>query len=231
MKSQSVERSYNIVYHINGVIHMGKNKKQPPVRIYGTGKHEDKYISFGADAEVLLHNYDEYEKYVKACEQAVRKDARYDHYIHKIREAGFDHCAILGDATKGGDKVTLEMHHGPIFSLFDICDIVLKASLRRDEIPDLTTYDIADLVLTEHEKDNIQICMLSKPAHKGGHNNVFVHIRGTVGRIDRFITRWKDGMEDEHWGYIERYIEECAKADGTIDGGLFDTAEKLKSFK
>lgn len=209
---------------------MGK-KKCEPVRIYGIGKNSDRYISFGAEPEVLLSDYNQYEKYVKACEQAVRKDARYDHYIHKIRSAGFDHCAILGNATKGGDKVALEMHHGPIFSLFDICDIVLKACLKKDDIPDLTTFDVADLVLTEHELDNIQICMLSKPAHKGGHKNVFVHIRGTVGRIDRFISRWEMGMEDEHWDYIDRYIAECAKAEGTIDGGLFDTAEKLKSFK
>ena len=202
-----------------------------PARVYGTGRYSDKYISFGADPKILLHDYDQYEKYVKACEHAVRKDDRYTHYVGKIRESGFDHCAILGDAVKGGDKVQLEMHHGPIFNLFDICDIVLKASLKRGEIPEITTFDIADLVLTEHEKDNIQICMLTKTAHKGGHKNVFVHIKGTVGRIDRFIDRWSDGMEDTHYQYIERYIRECEKAKGTIDGGLFDTADRLKSFK
>lgn len=200
--------------------------------VYGTGKHEDRFISFEADPEVLLHDYDTYVKYVKGCEHTVRTDDRYKAYISKLKDAGFNRCAILGDVVKGGDKVKLEMHHGPIFNLFDICDIVLKACLKRGNIEELTTFDIGDLVLTEHEKDNIMVVMLSKTPHRGGHHNVFVDIKATVGRIDRFIDQWHDGMEMEHIDYITRYIEECKKIEGmSYDNGLFDTAERLKSFK
>lgn len=199
--------------------------------VYGTGKHEDKYITFGADPDELLHDYDKYVKYVKGCEHTVRKDDRYTDYVAKVRASGFDHCAILGNVAKGNDNVHLEMHHGPIFNLFDICDIVLRASLKRGNIEELTTFDIGDLVLTEHERDNIQIVMLSKTAHKGGHFNIFIDIKATVGRIDRFIDRWSDGMVEEHYSYIERYVAECKKTNGTVDNGLFDTAEKLKVFK
>lgn len=201
-------------------------------KVFGTGKFEDKFITFGADPDVLLHDYDEYEKYVKGCEHCVRSDDRYTAYVSKIRQSGFNHCAILGniDVDKNS-KVKLEMHHGPIFNLFDICDIVLKASLKRGTFEELTTFDIGDLVLTEHEKDNIMIVMLSKTAHKGGHQNIFIDIKATVGRIDRFIDRWEDGMEQEHFDYITRYIEECKKVEGSVDNGLFETADRLKSFK
>lgn len=205
------------------------------ISVYGTGRYSDNHITFGADKKILLNNYDKYESYVKGCETTVRQDDRYKAYISKLKSAGLTKCAILGNI-KEDSKVKLEMHHGPIFNLFDICDIVLRAMLKRDEIELLTTYDIGDLVLTEHEKDNIMIVMLSKTAHKSGHNkngsrNIFVDIKATFGRIDRFIDRWADGMLDEHWYYIEHYLKECEKANGTVDNGLFDTAEKLKEFK
>lgn len=202
-------------------------------KIYGSGKHTEDFITFEADADILLHNYDEYEKYVKGCEAMVRGDDRYKACISRYRAAGFDHCAILGNVIKkGGDKIRLEMHHGPIFNLFDICDIALKASLLRGNIQNLTTFDIADLVLTEHELDNIMVVFLSKTPHKGAHFNIFIDVKATVGRIDRFIDRWHDGMEDEHYEYIDRYLEACKNAEGnTTDNGLFETAEQLKKFK
>lgn len=205
--------------------------KEEHTRVYGIGKHEDKYISFEADPEVLLHDYDKYEKYVKGCEHTVRNDDRYKAYVASVHEAGFNHCAILGEIDRGGDKVKLEMHHGPIFNLFDICDIVLKACLKRG-MQNITTFDIGDLVLTEHELGNVMFVMLSKTGHKGAHNNIFIDIKATGGRLDRFIERWYDGMERNHFEYIERYIEACKKADGnSTDQGLFDVADQMKRFK
>ena len=201
------------------------------IRLYGKGRYEDKYIQFSADADVLLHDYDKYVKYVKACEHCVRKDDRYTDYVAKVRTAGYNQCAMLGNLTKKNKDIKLEMHHGPIFNLFDICDIVLRYHLLKDDIEDLTTYDIGDEVLEAHEKDWIQIVMLSKTAHKGAHSNILVDIKATVGRIDKFIDYYHEGMVQEHYEMIERYINEVKKAELGTDNGLFDTAEKLKSFQ
>lgn len=204
------------------------------ITIYGTGKNTEKFINFYADKDLLLNNYDIYEDFIKGCEHCVRTDDRYKTIISKLKEAGLTKCAILGNITED-DKVKLEMHHGPIFNLFDICDIVTRACLNRN-YPKLTTYDIGDIVLSEHEDNNIMVVMLSKTAHKSDHNkdarrSIFVNIKATVGRIDHFIDHWSDGMEKEHWFYIEKYIKECEKANASIDNGLFDTAEHLKEFK
>lgn len=209
------------------------SKKQ--IRVYGIGPASKEYITFGMDIETVFHDYDKYQKFIKGCEDAVRNDDRYTAYVAKMHEAGLNQCAILGNMED--KKVKLEMHHGPIFNLFDICDIVTRAMVKRKQFDEMTTFDIADLVLEEHRLHNVMTVMLSKTAHKGshnrkGHHSIFVDIRATVGRIDRFIDRYQDGMEAEHWEYVSWYQHECEKAGGSsIDNGLFDTAEKLEKFK
>lgn len=199
------------------------------IQVRGTGRHSDEFLNYYASKEVTLNDYDEYEKFIKGCEHAVRKDDRYNAYLAKLKSNGLDFCAVLGNL-KEDNKVKLEMHHGPIFNLFDICDIVTRAMFARGE-KRITTFQVAKRVLEEHERDNIMIVMLSKSPHKGGHFNVFIHIKSTVGRIERFIDRYHDGMTNEHWGYITRYIEQCKKVEHTTDNGLFDTAKRLKVFK
>lgn len=222
---------YKIVTR-NEVITMGYT----PLRIYGTKSYKDEYISFEAEPKDLRSDYDKYSKYIKKCEYLVREDDRYTAYIAKLKQGGLTKCAVMGNLPDD-PKIKIEMHHGPIFSLFDYCDIVLKACMNR-KMHDITTMKIADLVLTEHEKDNIMIVMLSKAVHMGGVHNyksdrsVFIDIAATFGRIDRFIDRWSDGMETEHFGYIRKYCKECRKTNGqTLDQGLFDVADKLAKFK
>lgn len=203
-------------------------------RIYGIGKHEDEYIQFEADRDVLLHDYDHYEKYVKGCEFCVRNDDRYKAYISKLKSAGYNNCAVFGDVVeKGGDKLKLEMHHGPLFNLFDYCNIVLKYHLVRDDMKSITTYDIGSEVLDCHEKDWIMISMLSKTAHVGAHfSDLFIDIKATIGRVDKFIDHYAEGMSNEHWEMIERYLKACKEADHkTTDQSVFDVADKLKKFK
>lgn len=208
-----------------------------PLIIHGTKRYEDDYISFEIEPDDLLNNYERYERYVKHIEAIVRGDDRYTSYIAKLKQGGLTRCAVLGNLPTDDPKIKVEMHHGPIFNLFDYCDIVLKASLNRGE-DTLTSFDIADRILIEHEMDNIMIVMLSKPVHmEGAHNKksnkgLFVGIEATFGRLDRFIDRWADGMEREHEQYIDKYINECRHAKGkTLDQGLFDVADKLASFK
>lgn len=192
---------------------------------------DETFIGFYIEPKVLLNDYDEYEKFIKGVEHAVRKDDRYSEYVGKLHRAGLNRCAILGNLTVSDSSTDLEMHHGPIFNLFDICDIVTRTLLERGE-PNITTFKVADIVLEEHRLDNVQVVMLSKTGHKSTHNgDSFIHIKATVGRIDRFIDKYADGLQRSHRQYISKYIAQCKKYDDTIDNGLFDVAEKLTSFK
>ncbi len=203
------------------------------ITIYGSGKNEDAYISYYADEKHLLNDYDAFQKYVKGIEACVRMDDRYKTYVGVVRNSGFNKCAILGDVVeKGGDKITLEMHHGPIFNLFDYCAVVLRYHLIKKDIPYITTYAIADEILDCHEKGWIMLVMLSKTPHVGTHKkNVLIDIKATIGDINKFIDKYYVGMSDEEMGYISRYLEACKKANHkSTDEHLFDVAEKLKSF-
>lgn len=200
-------------------------------RIYGTGRNRDRYISFEAEPNVLLHDYDYYAKYVKDIVDTMRKDDRYHDYISYLHSSGLNYCAILGDVTKGGDKISLEIHHGPIFLASDYADIVLKYHLKKKDIDDITTFDIVDELLTCHEKNWIMLVALSKSAHTAAHGTILLDIKASVGRLDKFIDKYHTGMEREHWEMIEKYIREYEKISSTTDQGLFDTYEKLKSFK
>lgn len=196
----------------------------------------DKYnvLGFYADVSELFRDYTEFELFIKGCEHAVRTDKRYTSYISKLKSNNMIRCAILGNL-KENEKNKMEMHHGPIFTLFDICEIVFR-DMAINNKKEITTFKVADIVLTEHEKDNIQIIMLSKGVHKAKHNllnrkDIFIHIRSSIGRIDRFIDRHHDGMQVEHFESMERYIRLCKKHPESIDNGLFDTANRLLSFK
>lgn len=199
------------------------------ITIHGIGKNIDAEISFYAREENVKNDYDVYERFIKRCEFQVRNDMRYKAYISKLKSSGLNFCSVLGELSDE-DGVSIEMHHGPIFNLFDICDIVARALFKRGD-KHITTFKVADLVLTEHEKDNIMVVMLSKSSHKGAHNSMFIHMNSTVGRIERFIENYIDGIEKEHKKYIRKYLEQCKEVGDTVDNGLFDTAKKLRSFK
>ena len=200
-------------------------------RIYGVGRNSDRYISFEAEPDILLNDYDAYVKYVKAIEETMRADDRYHDYISHLHESGLNYCAILGNVTTGGKKVSLEIHHGPIFLASDYADIVLKYHLRKNDMDSITTFDIVDELLTCHEKNWVMLVALSKSAHTASHGTILLDIKASVGRLDKFIDKYHEGMEAEHWEMIEKYLREYEKISSTTDQGLFDTYKKLKSFK
>lgn len=210
-------------------------KKTKLLVVHGKGEYKDEYISFQADKKELFGDYDAYTKYVKSIEDMVRLDDRYVRYTIRLKEGGLDHCAILGNLPTDDPQLKIDIHHGPIFNLFDICDIILRARLKRGYAD--TVFDLADLVLTEHEEDNIMVIPLSRQVHIGGVHNkkatktVFLSLDSTWGRLDRFIDKWHDGMIREHYQAISKYCKECAKINGSTDQNLFAIAEKIKSFK
>lgn len=193
--------------------------------------NNDSKIKFFVSKKDLLQDYDEYEKFIKGCEHAVRKDDRYTAFVGELRQNGFNRCAILGNMNTDDSKIKLEMHHGPIFNLFDICDIVTRSLFARGD-DHITTFHVADIVLTEHENYNIQVVMLSKTPHTGGHkSDLFINIRASIGRVDRFIDKYMDGIQRSHAMYVKRYLDQCKKYKVNIDNGLFDVAEQLQGFK
>lgn len=183
-------------------------------------------MAMETDTRTFKNDYEALEKFVKQVEKLVRSDIRYDIYLAKLHEAGVMKCAILGELP---EDVTIEMHHGPIFTLFTIVEIVCRYHMIRGDW--VTTFSVADEVLEAHEDNMIQIVGLSKTPHKGWHmQKIFVHIIAAFGEVDRFIEKYEDGLSLPHIKEALRFIELCKKYKGSVDNDLFESSRRI-SFK
>ena len=187
-----------------------KGDKNPKIKL----KNVDKTLKFFLGNEDLAEP-DEFEHFIRSCEDMVRNDPRYKNYISELREAGFTKDVLQsGIDSNTFPNTKIEMHHGPLFTLFDICSIVVDHKLAEGE--KLTEFDVADLVLTEHEKHHIGVVMLTKTNHElVGAGRAFIHMKQSTGDVMKFIKAYKKGIKREHLYTLERYITLCEKYDAT----------------
>lgn len=166
--------------------------------------------------------------YIKKIEALVRKDPRYTSYKAYLLECGFNKCAILGNIDN--DKAELEMHHGPIFTLFDISFIVLNK--RRNKGEKISTFRIAKEVLDIHYKNMVQIVMLSKSVHEQDHENTgFISMRHCcAGNIFDFLEEYGDGLEAEHRIKTLDYLRASTKYDSDF-GDVFKLENYVTDWK
>jgi hypothetical protein len=130
-----------------------KGKKNPKIKAI----EEDEQISFYLDKD-KLSDPEVFENFTKSCELMIRKDPRYTNYISFLKENGFNKDVVQsGIDNDKFPNTSIEMHHGPMFNLYELCSIVIDHKLSNDE--KVCTFDIADIILTEHEKHNIQVGM------------------------------------------------------------------------
>lgn len=177
-------------------------------------------------------NLDNFVGFVKAVEKLVRTSKYYKRYIKYIKEdVGLNFCQVLSNIKQEDEEsnVDIEMHHGPILTLFDYISIVVDWMLYNDK--KITTFIVADIIIEEHFNNNIQVVMLSKTVHEQVHeNNVFLSTKHAFGDLNAFINKYKKGgISDEMRDKINRYIELCEKYD-SFDKHILDLREQMKSY-
>lgn len=161
--------------------------------------------------EEYFSNLESKNRFIKGCEKLVRQNDRYSKYIHKLkRKVKLDRCQVLSNLT---DKdCTIEMHHGPIFTLYDYCEIVIDYFLERGWKP--TTFRIAKVVLDEHWKNRIQVVMLSSTIHKEVHDReIFINMQQAVGDLHGFLSKYK--LNKELREKYNRYVDRSLMLDST----------------
>ena len=167
-------------------------------------------LQFEKTAE-YMSNLESSNRFIKKTEQLVRRNDRYSKYIYELKtKKGLNHCQVLSHLT---DKdCTIEMHHGPIFTLYDICDIMIDHFLRKGW--EITTYDIADKVLDEHWANRIQVVMLSISVHQDVHDReIFISTDQAWGNLTEFLKRYK--LSPELREKYNRYMDRCQVMDST----------------
>ena len=183
----------NITYENEG----GQSTVDSPSSMYKLPyEKDDEYFS----------NLESRTRFLKGCEKLVRKDKRYKKYINYLKkEVKLNHCQVLYNLD---DKMcTIEMHHGPIFTLYDICWIVLDYYLSHHL--KITTFAIADTVLKEHCRNHVQVVMLATSIHQEVHDReIFINVKQAWGDLNTFLKKYKlnDELKDKYNRYLDRSL-------------------------
>ena len=215
---------------MNGIpgIDFSKKKKNPRI----DSDASSFALDYKKDAD-YFSNLDNFVNFIKAVERLVRSSKYYKQYIAIVKnDYGLDFCQVLSNIKPDSEEAytKIEMHHGPILTLFDCVAIVLDHYINTGK--KVTTFGIAKVIIAEHFDLNIQTVMLSETVHEQVHEgNIFINMRQGFGDINTFLTKYSEGLRynDELKNKINKYIETSEKYD-SFDKHVLDlkrTIEKL----
>ena len=168
-----------------------------------------------------------YSKFIKETERLVRIDRDYKVFVDFVKHVlGLDFCQVFSHVY---DKVdaTIEFHHGPIFTLYDICEIeltkFLKDGLKTNE------FLVADAVLDLHFDLLINGVMLSKTVHEMAHNgDMFISLSQNIGDVNTYIKSREKYFTPELRYKLWTYAQLC-KNNPSFDKGALDL-EVVKNY-
>lgn len=181
-----------------------------------------------------LKDLEEYNRFIKSIEKLVRISKEYKAYkAFLMDDVGLNYCAVFPNITTelGGEKdrpVTIEMHHGPILTLYDYCSIMVDHMLEND-MP-ITSFRVASKIIEEHENHNIQVVMVCDLVHKLCHANgshLYINPKQAWGHLDVFLEKYKDGVDDRRRSIIKTNLE-LAQQYHSIDKNEILTAYKAE---
>lgn len=149
------------------------------------------------------------QQFIKAVEKIVRNSKLYKRYINYLKaDVGLTHCAVFGNIkSEKGDKTKIEMHHGPIFTLYDYVSIVLEKFLRENK--DVNTFDIQAEVLDLHKRKLVQTVMLSESVHKSMDNKKlapFIPMEMTYGDLFGFVKEYGQYFSPQNRADLKDYF-------------------------
>jgi hypothetical protein len=179
-------------------------------------------IPFYKDADYMFSLENEV-AFIKAVERMVRTSKYYSRYIAHLKvDLGLNFCQVKGNISEDEDagvKDLIEMHHGPIFTLFDVTSIILNYMLIKGM--KITTFSVANKVIEEHFKHRVQTVMLCETVHQLVHDNkVFLNYRQGFGDLYSFLEIYYEGLDEIMVNKIIDYIEKCKKYDSNDFGNL-----------
>lgn len=191
------------------------------------------YLLFNKNEE-YFSIYENEITFYKGVEQLIRKHPFYSKYIrYLIDVVGIKTCQVLSnievDENSKRQKVTIEMHHGPILTLFDCVQIVCDW-LRFHGDPNITTFKVAKILIEEHRLNNIRTVLVTKSVHQQIHEgNIQLNYKQGFGDTNTFLEKYKEGVSKDLRARINKYIEWSLEND-SCDNDVLQLAETMKQW-
>lgn len=199
---------FNIETSSNDFLNISfKNKKINPTLKVKDGYFEQPYYQ----TKESLTNIDNLISFIKKTEILIRTDPDYKTYVGYIKNyVGLTNCSVLSNIND--EMAPIEMHHGPILNLFDICLIITEWCLNKIGL--VNTFMVAEIVLQEHFNNNIQVVMLAETPHQVTHGyNLYINPKQAWGNLNNFIEKYKDGFSEQQLYIVNKYLELAEKED------------------
>lgn len=150
----------------------------------------------------------DYKRFIHDIESMIRSSEEYTMYkAHFYEDLKLNQCMIHSDITS--EMAPIEMHHGPIFNLFEIVELEIMRRFITDE--PINSPEIFDSVMQLHWDEQIQVVALCVSCHKACHPKkkgvkpLFIDIRSAHGDVVGFINKYKDCFAPKHIRNIQKY--------------------------
>ena len=142
-----------------------------------------------------------FKKFIKATEKVVRSNADYKSYLEYLREEeGLNTCAIFHNVVAG--DATIELHHFP-FTLYTICSIIANDLMAKGD--KVSTFYLADKVITEHMNNIIGLVPLTVTVHELAHLGKIMLLKKHIyGDYNEFFTKYNKFFTDGEKAFIDR---------------------------
>lgn len=191
------------------------------------------YLEFDKTDEYFSY-YDNEVAFYKGVEKLVRKhkfiQRIYPKYLKEV--VGLKTCQVMsGIEADDKNKVKIEMHHGPILTLFDICEIVTKHMRAHEKkYPHINTFTVANEVVEQHRQNNVRVIFLSKSVHDKLHEDgIYLNYNQGFGDTLKFLELYKDGVDKDMKMKINEYIGWSMEHDST-DSDIFALSETMREW-
>lgn len=187
-------------------------------------------ISYFKDTDYFLDAAN-YSKFIKEVEKLVRTSDDYSAFVQYIKRClGINFCQV---SSKIYDTdATIEMHHGPLFTLYDVCDVILTWFIKNHL--KINTFRVANKVLDEHFAMRVQVIMLTVTNHEAiANRDLFTHFNQGIGNVDAFIKMYTPYLNDEQKYKIWNFMNLCDSSNfgKSFDRGFLDTDYIKKNVK
>lgn len=201
------------------------------VEIKGLKKNKPKFKVNGESLpfyqnKKTLKDLDVLNRFIKATEHTIRTSKEYKAYKNYLfNDIGLNYDVVMPEINQDIDpKITLEMHHGPILTLYDYCVIVTRHLIKNDI--NVTSFRIFDIIMQEHFLNHIQVMTLCDLNHKLFHaGKLYINPRQAWGNINPFLEKYSDGIDDKMETIINKNIDIATRFNSYIRDGVLDFDE------